>query len=122
MNIRSDVQISADDLLDRKLVSGLADTFKVLGDPTRIRILDALFRAELCVRDIADLLGLTDSAVSHQLRLLRSTGLVRQRRAGQLIFYALDDQHVVRLMAQGLQHIEERGSGVSSRTALTSAG
>jgi DNA-binding transcriptional ArsR family regulator len=116
MSNRSDVQISRDDLLDHELVASLADTFKVLGDPTRIRILDALSRAELCVSDIADLLDLTESAVSHQLRVLRTTRLVRQRRAGQLIFYTLDDQHIVRLFAQGLEHVQERGEEEAVRT------
>jgi DNA-binding transcriptional ArsR family regulator len=80
----------------------------MLGDATRVRILDALSRAELCVGDLATLLDLRESAVSHQLRLLRSTRLVRSRRAGQMIFYALDDQHIVRLFAQGLEHVQER--------------
>ena len=86
----------------------LADTFKVLGDTTRIRILDALSRSELCVYDIASRVGLTESAVSHQLRLLRDQRLVRPRRAGQMIFYTLDDHHIVKLFAQGLEHVQER--------------
>src|SRR5262245_63309382 len=86
----------------------LAETFKVLGDTTRIRILDALSRSELCVFDIAQHVGLSESAVSHQLRLLRDSRIVRTRRAGRQIFYSLDDQHVVRLVAQGLEHVEER--------------
>ena len=86
----------------------LADTFKVLGDTTRIRILDALSRSELCVCDIAARVGLTESAVSHQLRLLRDSRVVRTRRNGRQIFYTLDDQHVVKLLAQGLEHVEER--------------
>ena len=95
-------------LLSDEPVGMLAETFKVLGDTTRVRILDALSRSELCVCDIARLLGLSQSAVSHQLRLLRSLRLVRPRRAGRMIFYALDDQHIVRLFEQGLRHIEER--------------
>ena len=86
----------------------LADTFKVLGDPTRIRILDALSRSELCVCDIAARVGLTESAVSHQLRLLRDSRIVRTRRSGRQIFYTLDDQHIVKLHSQGLEHVEER--------------
>jgi DNA-binding transcriptional ArsR family regulator len=85
----------------------LADTFKVLGDTTRVRILDALSRSELCVQDIAERIGLSESAVSHQLRLLRSTRLVRTRRDGRQVFYTLDDQHIVGLFAQGLEHVEE---------------
>jgi DNA-binding transcriptional ArsR family regulator len=95
-------------LLGNTEVGTLADTFKVLGDATRVRILDALSRAELCVCDIARLLGLSESAVSHQLRLLRSWRLVRSRRAGRMVFYALDDQHIVRLFTQGLEHVQER--------------
>ena len=95
-------------LLARRSVSELADTFKVLGDTTRVRILDALSRSELCVCDIARLLGLSESAVSHQLRLLRGMRLVRSRRAGRMVFYALDDHHIVRLFAEGLEHVEER--------------
>ncbi len=108
MSISSDIHISQHDLLNRASVEGLAETFKTLGDATRIRILDAVYRAELCVGDIALLLGLTESAVSHQLRLLRAMRLVRPRRSGQQIFYSLDDQHIVRLFAQGLEHVEER--------------
>jgi len=88
-------------------VSTLAETFRALGDPTRVRVLDALSHAELCVCDLARLLGLTESATSHQLRILRSLRLVRTRRAGRMIFYALDDDHITRLFAQGLEHVRE---------------
>jgi ArsR family transcriptional regulator, lead/cadmium/zinc/bismuth-responsive transcriptional repressor len=88
-------------------VGALAETFRVLGDPTRVRILDALAAAELCVCDLATLLGLSESAVSHQLRLLRTMRIVRARREGRMVFYALDDQHVTGLFEQGLQHVEE---------------
>src|SRR5215211_2120598 len=98
-------------LLSEVSVAALAETFKVLGDITRVRILDALSRTELCVRDIAELLHLSESAVSHQLRLLRGARLVRPRRAGQQIFYTLDDQHIVRLFARGLEHVQERAAG-----------
>jgi DNA-binding transcriptional ArsR family regulator len=94
-------------LIPTALVGTLAETFRALGDPTRVRILDALSHAELCVCDLASLLGLTESATSHQLRLLRSLRLVRTRRAGRLIFYALDDEHITRLFADGLEHVEE---------------
>ena len=108
MSSCSDVHVSAGELLDHPSATALAETFKALGDVTRVRILDALSRAELCVGDIASVLGLSESAVSHQLRLLRGMRLVRPRRAGQMIFYALDDQHIVRLFAQGLEHVQER--------------
>jgi ArsR family transcriptional regulator, lead/cadmium/zinc/bismuth-responsive transcriptional repressor len=94
-------------LLGERSVVALADTFKVLGDATRVRILDALSRSELCVCDIARLVGLSESAVSHQLRLLRGMRVVRPRRAGRLVYYALDDRHIVGLFEQGLEHVEE---------------
>jgi ArsR family transcriptional regulator len=97
-------------LLPDRSATALAETFKLLGDMTRIRILDAISRSELCVCDIARLLGLSESAVSHQLRLLRGMRLVRPRRAGRMVFYSLDDHHIVRLFEQGLEHVEERGS------------
>ena len=95
-------------MLGMTSVAALAETFKVLGDVTRVRILDALSRSELCVCDIAQLLGLSESAVSHQLRLLRGMRLVRARRDGRMVFYTLDDQHIVRLFEQGMEHVEER--------------
>jgi len=95
--------------LDQQTVEGLTEIFRVLGDPTRVRILDALSRAELCVGDLASRLGVTESAVSHQLRLLRSTRIVRARRDGRMIFYALDDRHVLALFEQGLRHVQEAG-------------
>lgn len=97
-------------LIDTRLVEALAETFRVLGDPTRVRILDTLSRAELCVCDLATLLGVSESAVSHQLRLLRSMRIVRSRRDGRLIFYALDDRHVIDLFRQGLRHVQEDGA------------
>lgn len=85
----------------------LADTFRALGDPTRVRILDALAQSELCVCDLAAIVGLKQSAVSHQLRLLRGLRLVRSRRDGRMVFYSLDDRHIVALFRQTLQHVEE---------------
>jgi len=107
-------------LIPPALAGTLAETFRALGDPTRVRILDALARAELCVCDIATLLSLTESAVSHQLRLLRGLRLVRSRRAGRMVFYALDDDHITRLFAQGLEHVEE-AMPASRRETLTGA-
>ncbi len=95
-------------LLADESVAALADTFRILGDSTRVRILDALSRSELCVNDIARLLSLSESAVSHQLRLLRGVRLVKPRRSGRMIFYALDDHHIDRLFAQSLEHVQER--------------
>jgi DNA-binding transcriptional ArsR family regulator len=98
-------------LLESTVVEALAETFRVLGDVTRVRILDAISRTELRVGEIAELLNLTESAVSHQLRLLRNMRLVRQRRDGKSIYYTLDDQHIVRLFEQGLEHVQESGRG-----------
>ncbi len=89
-------------------VEALAETFKVLGDPTRVRILLALSARELCVCDLADLFDVSQSAVSHQLRILRAHRLVRARREGKLVYYSLDDDHVRTLFAEGLRHVEER--------------
>ena len=94
-------------LMQPRAVEALADTFRVLGDPTRVRILDALSGGELCVCDIASLVGITESAASHQLRLLRGMRLVRPRRAGRLVYYAVDDQHILELLNQALTHVEE---------------
>lgn len=96
-------------LLPPDTVGALADIFKVLGDPTRVRILDVLSRGELCVCHLAQTLNLSESAVSHQLRLLRNTRVVRSRREGRLIYYSLDDKHVLTLFRQGLRHVEEHG-------------
>ena len=95
-------------VLTDETASALAETFKVLGDPTRVRILDALSRAEVPVCDLAELLGLSQSAVSHQLRLLRSMRLVQSRRDGRHIYYVLDDDHIAKLFKQGLEHVQER--------------
>ena len=105
-------------LVSPDAVQGLADTFNAMGDPTRVRILDALSHGELCVCDLAAVLKLSQSAVSHQLRLLRGMRLVRPRRDGRVVFYSLDDQHIISLFKQTLQHVEEQAvaaSAVSSR-------
>jgi ArsR family transcriptional regulator len=94
--------------MPERTVHALAETFRVLGDPTRVKILDALGRGELCVCDIAALAGISESAVSHQLRLLRGMRLVRPRRAGRLVYYTLDDQHIMELLRQALTHVEEQ--------------
>ena len=83
----------------------------------RVRILDALSHAEVPVCDLAELLDLTQSAVSHQLRLLRGARLVKSRRDGQHIYYTLDDQHIVKLFEQGLEHVQERDSALRARRA-----
>ena len=83
----------------------LAELYKVLGDSTRIRILELLSRQELCVQDIADGLAMTQSAISHQLRILKQAALVKSRREGKSIFYSLADGHVETILRQGLEHI-----------------
>jgi len=102
-------------LVDGDTVSSLADIFRALGDPTRVRILDALSHGELCVCDLAAVLSLTQSAVSHQLRVLRGLRLVRARRSGRMVFYALDDRHVTDLLGQGLKHAREAIRPAASR-------
>src|SRR5919107_3833894 len=92
-------------------VQGLADTFSALADPTRVRILDVLSHGELCVCDLAAVLGLSQSAVSHQLRLLRGLRLVKPRRDGRIVFYSLDDQHIISIFKQTLHHVEEGAHG-----------
>jgi DNA-binding transcriptional ArsR family regulator len=93
--------------MNARTVEALADTFRVLGDPTRVRILDVLSTGELCVCDIATVIGISESAVSHQLRLMRGMRLVRPRRAGRLVYYAVDDQHILELLRQAFTHVEE---------------
>ncbi len=85
----------------------LADLFKIFGDTTRIKILFALHDEELCVSDIANGLSMTQSAVSHQLKVLRQNKLIKSRREGKSIFYSLADSHVVSILEQGLEHISE---------------
>ena len=102
-------------------VQGLADTFSALGDPTRVRILDALSHGELCVCDLAAVLRLSQSAVSHQLRLLRGMRLVRPRRDGRVVFYSLDDQHIMSLFRQTLQHVEESASATRAASRETAS-
>jgi len=94
-------------LLEPGTVEAVAEVFKLLGDPSRVRLLDTLTHGERCVCDLAALAGLSESAVSHQLRLLRSARLVRVRRAGRLAYYSLDDHHVIGLLHDTRKHVEE---------------
>jgi DNA-binding transcriptional ArsR family regulator len=93
--------------------SSLADLFAAMGDPNRVRLIFALAQRELCVCDLAAVLGLSVSAVSHQLRLLRGLRLVKYRREGRLAYYSLDDEHVYTLLRQGLDHVEGREPGAA---------
>ena len=93
--------------LDYRTLQILAEVFQALGQVTRLRLVHALFDAERCVGDLATALGMSESAVSHQLRLLRGLRLVRTRRDGKLVYYALDDDHVEQLIAAGVEHAQE---------------
>ena len=86
----------------------LAELFKVFGDTTRVKIISALFEAELCVCDIAELLTMSPSAISHQLRVLRQARLVKHRKEGKVVFYSLDDEHIKHIFNEGLAHILEQ--------------
>ncbi len=85
----------------------LAELFKVFGDSTRVKILFVLFESEMCVCDIAQLLGMTQSAISHQLQVLKKSKLVKYRREGKTVFYSLADSHVRTILGQGMEHITE---------------
>ena len=95
------------DMPDEETLYDLAELFKAFGDSTRIRILYVLFEAEMCVCDIAEVLGMTQSAISHQLRLLKQAKLVKNRREGKTVYYSLADDHVRTIIYQGMEHIEE---------------
>lgn len=92
---------------DDEVLYALADVFRIFGDSTRIKLLYALYDTELCVQDLAQRLGLTQSAVSHQLRVLKDARLVRFRRDGKAVYYSLDDDHVRTILSVGMEHIEE---------------
>ncbi len=92
---------------DEDLLIDLAELYRVFGDSTRIRILYALFESEMCVCDIAQVLGMSISAISHQLRVLKQARLVKYRREGKTVFYSLADDHVRSIIDQGLEHVEE---------------
>ena len=103
--------------LDDDLTAKLAEIFKALADPTRVRIMHALSHAELCVGDLAAVLEMSESAVSHQLRLLRHLGLVTGRRAGRQVVYELYDDHVAELLEQVVGHVEHVRLGQAGRAA-----
>lgn len=96
------------DMKPAESVMLLAETFRTLGDPNRLRIVWALSRAELCVCDLAAALGMSQSAVSHSLRALRQLRLVRYRRENKTAYYRLDDDHITHLVADGFEHVDER--------------
>ena len=90
------------------MIEALAETFSAMGDPTRVRIIHILTKQEMCVGDIARMLEITSSAVSHQLRLLRNLRLVKHRHMGKIAYYTLDDDHIEKLFTEGIKHIRER--------------
>ncbi len=93
--------------IEQRELERLALTYKILGDPSRLKIIMALAEGEMCVCDLAAFIGLSESAVSHQLRRLRELYLVKNRRDGQSLYYSLDDDHVSQLIAIGLEHVRE---------------
>ena len=101
------VKAVSEKLPDIELLYDVAELFKVFGDSTRIKILYSMFEHELCVNDIAGLLNLSQSSVSHQLRILKTSKLVKFRREGKSIYYSLDDEHVRSIISMGMEHVEE---------------
>jgi DNA-binding transcriptional ArsR family regulator len=93
--------------VSQKELNWLASIYKVLGDPSRLKIVMTLRNVEMCVCDLAAFLGLTESAISHQLRRFKDLALVKSRREGQVIYYSLDDEHVAELLNIGLEHVKE---------------
>ena len=102
------VNLVQKEMPDESTFFDLADLFSIFGDSTRVRILSALDIHEMCVCDIAALLGMTKSAISHQLRVLKQSKLIKYRRDGKVVYYSLDDDHVKNIFDQGLSHVEER--------------
>lgn len=96
-----------DNMPPEEILYDLAELYNVFGDTTRIRILSALLQSELCVNDIAQLLELSQTAVSHQLRVLKASKLVKFRKEGKIVFYSISDDHVKSIMEIGLEHVEE---------------
>ena len=94
-------------MVNEELMYDLAELYKVFGDSTRVRILTALIETELCVCDIASLLSMTHSAISHQLRILKQASLVKYKKKGKEVFYSLADNHVITILQQGLEHVSE---------------
>lgn len=95
-------------MVDEPAAAGLAETFQALSDPSRIRLISALLDCELCVCDLSALVGMSQSAVSHQLRLLRNLRLVKNRKEGRIVYYSLDDEHIRDLFQRGLEHYNHR--------------
>lgn len=101
------VQAASNQMLPPETINNLAELFKIFGDPTRIKLLNALKCSEMCVCDLAACLGMTHSAISHQLRVLKAYNLVKARKQGKVVYYALADLHVTAILNTGLEHINE---------------
>ncbi len=102
------IQKVREQVLPPETIDLVAEIFKAMGDPTRIRIIHALSVSEMCVCDLAAVLEMSQSAVSHQLRVLRNLRLVKNRKDGKVVYYSLDDDHIIRLFAQGLEHVQHQ--------------
>lgn len=103
-----DVLAASQSLIDTATADQLSQTFSALADPTRLRLISALLGRELCVCDLSVVLGMTQSAISHQLRLLRNLNLVKYRKEGRIVYYALDDAHIQELFQRGLEHVSHQ--------------
>lgn len=108
INVIQEKHVAPHQVVDDQTAAGLAETFQALADPSRVRIISALMGDELCVLELAEMVGMSQSAVSHQLRILRSLGLVKFRREGRMIHYSLDDDHIRDLFQRGLEHYNHR--------------
>lgn len=108
MHVHEDIVAQVNENMpEEELLYDLADLFKIFADSTRIKILYVLFESEMCVCDIANLLGMTQSAISHQLRSLKQSKLVKYRREGKTVFYSLSDAHIRTILDQGIEHVME---------------
>lgn len=96
---------------DESLVMNIAEFFKILGDPTRIKIINTLFYSEMCVCDLSAVMDMNQSAISHQLKILKHANLVKYRKEGKSVYYSLSDDHVIRIFDQGMIHIKEKYRG-----------
>lgn len=103
-----ELQVIKDSMYDDETVKDLSQIFKAIGDPTRLKIIYVLSQSPLCVCDIANLLDMSQSAISHHLRLLRNLRLVKYRKDGKMVIYSLDDDHVLELFNQGLEHVRHK--------------
>ena len=101
------IETVRENMPEEDMLVDLAELFKVLGDQTRIKIIFILFKEEMCVCDIADLLDMTHSSISHQLRVLKQARLVKFRKEGKVVYYSLDDEHISQIVKKGREHIEE---------------